>query len=70
MASALSPSQFWIAKTTDALRCVCQWWVGGAVPGSTYHPMNLFRVNIAAMGRVLPKVPEKSLFSSFGAGIW
>ncbi len=32
--------------------------------------MNLFRVNIAAIGRVLPKVPLISDAFSFGAGTW
>jgi len=34
------------------------------------HPMNLFRVNMAAMGMVLPKVLEMSLDLSFGTGVW
>jgi hypothetical protein len=32
--------------------------------------MNLFRVNIAAIGKVLPNVPLISLGASFGAGNW
>lgn len=32
--------------------------------------MNLFLVNIAAIGRVLPKVPLISEAFSFGAGTW
>jgi hypothetical protein len=36
----------------------------------TYQPMNLFRVNIAAIGRVLLKVPLISLAASFALGFW
>jgi len=35
-----------------------------------YQPMNLFRVNIAAIGNVLLKVPLMSLAASFATGAW
>ena len=36
---------------------------------STYHPINLLRVNMAAIGIVLARVPLKSVELSF-AGVW
>lgn len=38
--------------------------------GGEYHPMNLFLVNMAAIGRVLPRVPAMSLESDLGTGTW
>jgi len=33
------------------------------------HPTNLFLVNMAAIGKVLPRVPLRSLALSFAGGI-
>lgn len=38
--------------------------------GYTYHPMYLFRVNIAAIGIVLLMVPLKSAGFSLATGAW
>jgi hypothetical protein len=50
-------------------------WVLSDIVTSTeydliYQPINLFRVNIAAIGSVLPSVPLMSLGASFAAGSW
>lgn len=36
--------------------------------GSAYHPMNLLRVSIAAIGRVEESVDESSVVSPFALG--
>lgn len=72
LVSSLSPSQLWTLKTTAALER-CQ-WTGTTIIYQTrvsaYHPMNLFRMKIAAMGKVDDRVDDSSGLSLLATGSW
>jgi len=66
--SGLSESHPWKAKTTDVLAGIRLYSWGSE--HYAYQPMYLFLVNIAAIGKVLPKVLLKSEGVSFTEGSW
>lgn len=85
LVSSLSPSQVCTEKTTEALRFRIVSATCPDIPTChvsnrgrrgnqrrifAYHPMNLLRVSIAAMGSVDDSVEENSAFSPLARGSW
>lgn len=69
LVSGLSESQFWTATTTEPLYDVRRASPVRAAL-SSYHPIYLFLVNMAAIGMVLLNVLLMSPAPSFAAGCW